>query len=87
MWVLQEELLGVPAASSTDSTPTGFHSQKLWRLIFLALEPWAGGPGAGLGLLAPEISLRNFYPRECGVSLFLVLALPTSLDGCVFLIL
>ena len=23
--------------------PTGFCSQKLWGLIFLALEPWAGG--------------------------------------------
>ena len=25
-------------------------------------EPWAGGPGVGLGLLAPEISLPYFYP-------------------------
>ena len=29
--------------------------------MFLALEPWAGGPGVGLGLLAPEISLPSFY--------------------------
>ena len=39
-----------------------FESQKLRGLIFLALDPWAGGPGMGLGLLAPEISLLNFYP-------------------------
>ena len=34
--------------SSTTSILTGFYSQKLWRIIFLALEPWAGGPGVGL---------------------------------------
>ena len=32
--------------SSTYSIPAGFCSQKLWGLIFQALEPWAGGPGA-----------------------------------------
>ena len=32
----------------------------------LALEPWARGPGVGLGLLAPEISLPNFYPPHMG---------------------
>ena len=42
--------------------PAGFCSQKLWGLIFLALEPWAGWPGVGLGLLTPEISLLNFSP-------------------------
>ena len=26
------------------------------------LAPYAGGPGVVLGLLAPEISLPNFYP-------------------------
>ena len=80
MWVLQEELPGAPAAS-TDSIPTGFRSQKLWRLIFLALEPWAGGPGAGLGLLAPDLSLLNIYPRGCGASLFHVCTfLPVWMD-------
>ena len=64
MWVLYEELLGAPEISSTDSIPTGFCSQKLWGLIFLALEPWAGGPGVGMGFLAPEISLLNFYPPQ-----------------------
>ena len=36
-------------------------SPKLWGLTFLALELWAEGPGMGLGLLAPEISLLNFF--------------------------
>ena len=61
MWVPQEELLRAPAASSTDSIPTGFCSQKLWGLIFLALEPGDGGLGVGLGLLTPDISHPNFY--------------------------
>ena len=43
--------------SFSASSPTGFYSQKLWWLIFLALEPWAGGPGVGLGILIPEIWL------------------------------
>ena len=81
MWVPQEEPLGTPAASSTDSIPAGFQSQKLWGLIFLTLEPWAGGPGIGLGLLAPEVSLPNFYPHGCVVSLFRVHASPGGLDG------
>ena len=34
--------------------------------MVLALEPWAGEPGVGLGLLAPEISLLNFYPSYMG---------------------
>ena len=33
----------------------------------LALEPWAMGPGVGLGLLAPKISLPNFYPPHVDV--------------------
>ena len=33
----------------------------------LALEPWAWGPGVQLGLLAPGISLPNFYPPYMGV--------------------
>ena len=52
---------GAPEVSSNDSVPAGFCSQKLEGLIFLALEPWAGGPGVGLGLLVPKISLLNFY--------------------------
>ena len=44
-----------------------FCSQKLWGFIFLGLTPWAGGPGVGLGLLAPKISLLNFYPPHVDV--------------------
>ena len=44
-----------------------FCSQKLWGLILLALEPWAGRPGVGLGLLAPEIPLLNYYPPDVDV--------------------
>ena len=47
--------------SSTDSVPAGFCSQKLWGLIFLAQEPWTGGPCEEVELLSSEISLPNFY--------------------------
>ena len=47
--------------SSINSIPAGVCSQKLWGLIFLALELWSGGPGVGLGLRTPEISFLNFY--------------------------
>ena len=67
MWIPQEELLRGPVASSPNSIPADFCSQKLWGLIFLSLEsiflllgPWAGGPGVGLGFFAPKISLLNF---------------------------
>ena len=49
MWVPQEELLRGPDASSTDSISAGFHSQKLWGFICLALESWAGRPDVGVG--------------------------------------
>ena len=60
-------MLGAPEVSSTESIPAGFCSQKLWGLIFLALEPWAGGPGVRLGLLTHETSLPNFYAPHVGV--------------------
>ena len=45
------------ACSSSDHpNPTGFYRQKLWGLIFLALEPWAGWSGVVLESLTPEIS-------------------------------
>ena len=47
--------------------PTGFCSQKLQGLIFLALETQIGGPGVGLELPTPAISLPNFYPRHVDV--------------------
>ena len=46
--------------SSITSMPAGFCSQELWGLIFLVLEPWAEGPGVGLGTFAPEISILIF---------------------------
>ena len=59
--------LGLPSVSSTNSIPDSFCSQKLWGHIFLALEPLAGGPGVGLGLLTPKISLPNFHPPHLDV--------------------
>ena len=84
VWVSQEELLRAPEASSTNSVPAGFHSQKLWGFISLALESWAGGFGVDLGLLAPEISLPSIYPHGCGASLFHICTPPTSPNGCGF---
>ena len=46
--------------------PHWFLQPELWGLIFLALKPWVGGLGMGLGLLTPEISLPNFYPVAVG---------------------
>ena len=66
MWVFYMELLKAPIVSSTDSIPTAFCSQKLWGLFFLVLEPWARGPGMGLGLLGTKTSLPNFYPPQEG---------------------
>lgn len=36
----------------TQPVSPGFHSEKLWGLLFLALEPWAGDPYVGLEPLA-----------------------------------
>ena len=41
-------------------TPTGFYSKKLWGLIFVTLDPWAGWSGLVLGLLTPKVSLMIF---------------------------
>ena len=62
--------------------PAGFCSQKLWRFLFLALDPWAEGPSVGL---RPLIS--QWRPRQlrylswlysatcgCGISPFYVFA-------------
>ena len=53
--------------SSTNSISAGFCSQKLQGLIFLALEPWGGGLGVGLGLLVSELSLPIFHPPHTGM--------------------
>ena len=47
--------------------PAGFYGQKLWGLIFQALEPWAGWPGVGLGCFVPKLSLLNFYAPDVDV--------------------
>ena len=51
----------MPEVPSTNSIPAGFCIQKLWGLIFLALESCAGGPDVGLGLLTPKIPFRIFF--------------------------
>ena len=53
---------------SATPTSTGFYSQKLWRLIFLALETWAGGPDVGLDPLIPE-NPSYVCPPQVGVGL------------------
>lgn len=86
MGVLSEEPFRTPAASSTDSIPARFCSQKFWghsswnwnlRLGWGLL----GESGVGLGLFVPQISLLNFYPYRYEASLFHVHTPPTSLDG------
>ena len=48
---------------------TGFYSQKLWGLTFLALEPWAEWSGLGLGSLPPDFYLRFLSTtRGCGTA-------------------
>ena len=56
--------------SSTDSIPAGFSIQKLWGLIFLALEPWAGGVGeawCGAGTPQSQNTPPKFYLPHVGV--------------------
>ena len=75
------ELLGTLEVSSTDSIPTGFCNQKLWGLIFLALESWAG-----TGTTHPQLIPPKFITTTCGcgTSPFHSSTPPTSLDGCGF---
>ena len=51
--------------------PRWFCSQKFWRLTFLALEPWAVGPGLGLALLTPSLD-------GCGFSNSVVVRFPLN---------
>ena len=37
-------------SSHSATISTGFHSQKSWELLFLALEPWTGASDVALGL-------------------------------------
>ena len=52
MWVLWEELLGVPAVSFMESIPVGFCSQMLWGLR-----------NPGLGDLVWYSSLLRYHPK------------------------
>ena len=56
------------------------------ELIFLAVEPWAGGPWCGAGTPCSWDMLPKFLStiHGCGTSLFHVSVPPTSLDGCGF---
>ena len=54
--------LGIQKFLPPTQNYVGFFSQKVWWLIFLALEPWVGGPDIRRGLLAPKIYLLNFFP-------------------------
>lgn len=40
--------------SHSATTSSGFHSQKLWGLLFPELEPWPQVPDVELGPLAPQ---------------------------------
>lgn len=47
-WAPQEEHRGLQQPSfSLRCNPCGFHSQKVWGLLFLALVPTAGEPSVG----------------------------------------
>ena len=61
--------------SSTVSIPDGFYSQKLWGLVFLALETWAGRARVRLGPLSPD-TLPDFYLPRVGVGLACSVSLP-----------
>ena len=66
-----------------------FVSRSCGDLISLALEPWAGGPGVGLGLLTVKISLLNFYPPYTGkgpVPSMSVPLLPVLMDVVSFIL-
>ena len=47
--------------------PHWFLQPEVMGTYLLILEPWAGGPGVGLGPLVPQIPLSNFYPPHVGV--------------------
>ena len=76
----------VPGFSSTSWILAGFCSQKLCGLIFLALEPWAGGSWCGSGTPCSWNIPPKFLSttHEWGTSPFCIFSPPTSLDGCGF---
>ena len=67
--------------SPTASIPSSFYSQKLWRFIFLALEPWTGVLVWGwdpwlLRCTSQFLSTTHW----CGISPFHISTPPTSLN-------
>ena len=61
MWVLYGKLFWTSEVSSNNSIPTGFLQPEVMRTYLPGTGTLVGGPGVGLGLLAPEIFLLNFY--------------------------
>ena len=78
-------MLGTAEVSSLNSIYTDLCSQKLGRVIFLALELWAGGC-CGAGTPRPRDIPPKFLSTTCGcgTSLFHISTPYTSLDGCGF---
>ena len=81
---------GTPPHSAT--IPVGFYSLKLWWLFFLALEPWAWGPGVGLGFSLFRGGLHSwdipidFYSPHSDVGPAHSASLPLLPVSCVFFI-
>ena len=67
----KRKLLRIPEFLLPPQPSLVFYIQKLWRLIFLALEPWAGGAWCGMGSLAPEVSLHHTGGTAHAVSPYL----------------
>ena len=65
-----------PEVSPRDSIPTGFLQPEVMRTYLPGTGTLVGGPSVGLGLLAPEISLLNFYPPHVNVGLASSASLP-----------
>ena len=85
-----EDSSSPPAHSA--ATCAGFHSQKLWGLLSLALRPWAGEPCVGLGSLTPQEGTSqphyplDFYQSHVGVGPACSLSLPLlPVSVCFFL--
>ena len=77
---------GTPSHSTT--ALAGFHSQKLWGLLFPALEPWAPDPVWGLDSLLlwgrpPQLKFLSCFLTATpwiGAHQFRVSSHPTSLN-------
>ena len=67
---------------------TGFYIQKLWGLIFLALEPWGGWSDTVLGYLVPKIFLPGYiyhmWVWDWPFPPLPIFAPPTHLNECDF---